>query len=82
MLPAPDLIVILNADAKIIQQRLAARDRINIASGDDVDLLEEFINEWIESIEKSKILKLDVSNETINYEKSISLILEKINGKF
>lgn len=81
LLPPPDLIISLNADSKIISQRLASRDRINIASSDDAALLEKFIDEWIESVDKSKILKLDVSNEDIEYQTSISRIMEKINGK-
>ena len=82
LLPPPDLIIALHADSQTISQRLASRDRINIASSDDAVLLEKFINEWIESVDKTKVLRLDVSNETIDYEKSISLIMEKINGKF
>lgn len=82
LLPPPDLIIALNADSQTISQRLASRDRINIASGDDAVLLEKFINEWIESVDMSKVLRLDVSNESIDYQKSISLIMEKINGKF
>lgn len=80
--PAPDLIVVLSADEKVIQQRLASRDRINIASGDDAKMLEAFINEWLESIHPSKILRIDVSSESIGYAQSISQIMEKINGKF
>lgn len=79
--PAPDLIVVLSADEKVIQQRLASRDRINIASGDDAKMLEAFINEWLESIQPSKILRIDVSSESIGYTQSISQIMEKINGK-
>ncbi len=82
LLPAPDLIIALKADSQTIRQRLTSRDRINIASSDDAMLLEKFINEWIESVDKSKVLKLDVSNENIEYQKSISRIMEKVNGKF
>jgi deoxyadenosine/deoxycytidine kinase len=82
LLPPPDLIVALSADSESISRRLASRNRINIASNEDAVLLEGFINEWVESVEESKVLKLDVSNETIGYEKSISRIMEKINGKF
>ena len=32
LLPSPDLIVVLNADEKIISERLASLNRINIAS--------------------------------------------------
>lgn len=79
--PAPDLIVFLYADEKIIQQRLASRDRINIASGNDAKLLESFINEWLKSLNQENVLRLDVSNETIDYAQSIIQIMEKINGK-
>jgi deoxyadenosine/deoxycytidine kinase len=82
LLPPPDLIIALSADSQTISQRLASRDRINIASSADAALLEKFINQWIESVDKSKVLKLDVSNEDIEYQKSISRIMEKINGKF
>ena len=81
-LPPPDLIIALRADAKAINERLASRNRINIASSEDSVLLEKFINEWVESVDETKVLKLDVSSETINYKKSISVILDKINGKF
>lgn len=82
LLPSPDLIVALSADSQTISQRLASRNRINIASDEDAGLLEKFINEWVESVEESKVLKLDISNETMDYENSISRIMEKINGKF
>jgi deoxyadenosine/deoxycytidine kinase len=79
--PAPDLIVSLYADEKIIHERLASRDRINIASGDDAKMLETFINEWLESVNQDKVLRLDVSKESVDYTQSISQIMEIINGK-
>lgn len=81
-LPPPELIVMLHADEKTIRQRLATRNRINIASSEDADLLEKFISEWLESINQEKILRLDVSKELIDYTQSISQIMEKLNGKF
>lgn len=81
-LPPPELIVMLHAEEKIIRQRLATRNRINIASSEDADLLEKFISEWLESINQEKILRLDVSKELIDYTQSISQIMEKLNGKF
>ncbi|HRJ76759.1 MAG TPA: deoxynucleoside kinase, partial [Anaerolineales bacterium] len=79
--PAPDLIVSLYADEKIIHERLASRDRINIASGDDANMLETLINEWLESVNQDKVLRLDVSKESVDYTQSISQIMEIINGK-
>lgn len=82
LLPPPDLIITLNASAEIVSERLAARNRINIASSKDAELLNQFINEWLESIPESKVIKLDVSQENPNYTHSVSIILDKIISKF
>lgn len=82
VLPAPDLIIALSASAKTISERLASRDRINIASDEDAELLESFIHDWLKSVDEEKVLKLDVSHEKIEYQESIMKIMEKINGKF
>ncbi len=79
LLPPPDLVIALSADSHIISQRLAARNRINIASNEDADLLEEYVNKWLESIPESKIIKLNVSQENKEYSFSVPLILDKIN---
>jgi deoxyadenosine/deoxycytidine kinase len=79
LLPLPDLIVTLAAPAKTIHERLTARNRINIASSEDAELLSQFIKEWLESIPASNVIKLDVSMESSNYTHSVSVILEKIN---
>jgi deoxyadenosine/deoxycytidine kinase len=79
LLPPPDLVIALSADAHIISQRLASRNRINIASSEDADLLEEYVNKWLESIPESKIIKLNVSQENSEYTFSVPLILDKIN---
>ena len=79
LLPPPDLVIALSADAHIISQRLASRNRINIASSEDAELLEEYVNKWLESIPESKIIKLNVSHENSEYSFSVPLILDKIN---
>ena len=78
LLPAPNLIISLHASQQIISKRLAARNRINIASSEDAQLLNQFINEWLESIPLSNMIKLDVSQESSSYAHSVSVILEKI----
>lgn len=80
LLPPPDLVIALHAESKTVRQRLASRNRINIASDKDAELLESFINEWLETIPESNILRLDVTNESIEYEHSIPIILDKIKG--
>jgi len=79
LLPPPDLIIALTSDSQTVSQRLASRNRINIASSDDAEVLEKFINGWLESIPESNIIKLDVTHENIVYSNSIPIILDKIN---
>ena len=78
LLPMPDLIVALSASEETIRARLASRNRINIASSEDAMDLDQFIKEWLASIPKNEILKLDVSNENSEYSKSVPLILERV----
>ena len=78
LLPPPDLIIALSASAKTISDRLAARNRINIASSDDSQTVSRFMNEWLESISQEKIIRLDITQENINYNTSVPFILEKI----
>jgi len=80
LLPPPDLIIHLQADAETIRERLAARNRINIASGEDAELLESYVAEWLETVPESNILRLNVSKESADYPVSVPLILDKIRG--
>lgn len=77
-LPPPDLIIHLHADSQTIRARLASRNRINLASGQDAEALESYIAEWLKPLPESRILRLDVSNESAGYPLSIPVILDKI----
>lgn len=77
-LPPPDLIIHLHADSQTVRERLASRDRINIASAQDAELLESYIADWLDSLPESHILRLEVSNEEKDYPVSVPLILDKI----
>jgi deoxyadenosine/deoxycytidine kinase len=77
-LPPPNLIVHLRADSRTVRERLASRNRINIASAQDAEALESHIAEWLDALPESQILSLDVSNEAMDYPVSIPVILDKI----
>lgn len=77
-LPAPDLIVHLRADSQTVGERLASRNRINIASAQDAQLLESYIAEWLGALPESHILRLDVSKEEKEYPVSVPLVLDRI----
>ncbi len=80
LLPPPDMIIALSASAKTISDRLAARNRINIASSDDAELLSRFTNEWLKSVLEEKILRLDITQEGMDFARSIPVILDKITA--
>lgn len=76
--PCPELIVRLRADEITVAARLATRARINIARSADTVLFNSFLDEWLKSIPASRILELDVSNETAEYPSSVEVILDTI----
>jgi deoxyadenosine/deoxycytidine kinase len=78
LLPPPDLIIALRADTQTVSERLASRNRINIASSEDAGLVEKYIGEWLEGVPEETILRLDVSNENADYPISVPIILDKI----
>ncbi len=78
LLPPPDLIVSLSASAQTISQRLASRNRINIASSEDASVVNSFIEEWLTSIPPLHLLRLDISGELSDYPQSTLAILKKL----
>jgi deoxyadenosine/deoxycytidine kinase len=77
-LPPPELFVYLQADEETVARRLAARDRINIARKEDTAIFNFFLEEWLASLPPQQVLKLDVSNETLAYERSVEIVLNEI----
>ena len=79
-LPPPDMLVHLCADEQTIAKRLSTRDRINIASAEDSAQLDSFLDEWLAAVPSGRVLELDVSNETSQYEESVGIVLDKIRS--
>lgn len=77
-LPRPELFVRLCTDASTITSRLSTRDRINIARAEDTALFNSFLDEWLASIPSDQVLELDVSHETLDYEQSVNIVLNRV----
>ncbi|MEW6030076.1 MAG: deoxynucleoside kinase [Chloroflexota bacterium] len=80
LLPPPDLVVALSASRQVIRQRLASRNRINLASEADAELLDSFVSEWLSTLSPESVLRLDVSDEDIRYARGTALIRERLFG--
>jgi len=76
LMPYPERIVRLRADPKTVAGRLSARERINIASAEDTALFESFLDEWLANIPPQQVLEIDVTDERLDYERSIAKIIQ------
>ena len=74
-LPFPELIVHLCADEGTVAERLSQRERINIASAEDTPLFNSYLEEWLASLPTEQILRLDVSQESLEFRQSVKGIL-------
>ena len=78
LLPPPNLNIHLTASDAAIRTRLAARDRINIASAADASLLASFLDEWLAQVPRDRLLRLDVTEETESYQNVLPVILSRV----
>jgi len=81
-LPLPELIIRLEADAETVTNRLSGRKRVNIANAKDVTLFNSLLDEWLASVPSEHILKLDITNESMDYQHSVETILDTIKKTF
>ena len=80
ILPIPDLIIHLITSHDKVSARLAERERINVATIVDLDLLDSYLREWLATISSSRVLTVDASHDDTEYSKTIPLILDKITS--
>jgi deoxyadenosine/deoxycytidine kinase len=78
LLPLPELIVRLRADHETVAGRLSRRKRINIASAEDTAMFNSYLDEWLADIPSHQVLELNTTNESIDYLRSVEVIMNKI----
>jgi deoxyadenosine/deoxycytidine kinase len=79
-LPKPEMVVYLTASDAVIRQRLAARNRINIATADDAALLKEYLEDWLKELPAETLLKFDVSNSDLTYSDILPELIRRIES--
>jgi len=80
-LPQPELIVSLQADLETVAARLSGRNRINIAKAEDTAIFNSLVSEWIETIPVNQIVKIDVTNETMEYLESVRIVTSSVEQR-
>jgi deoxyadenosine/deoxycytidine kinase len=74
-LPAPDLIVWLQASPDVIADRFQQRSRrLSIAQTEDIEAIEDLLSSWLKSTAAEKLIIIDGGEEDQLYESSIKLI--------
>ena len=74
-LPPPELFLRLTAREETIRRRLARRDRINIASAEDILLLDSFVDDYLKTLPDTRVLRLDVSEDDPSYRALLARLL-------
>jgi deoxyadenosine/deoxycytidine kinase len=82
LMPLPELLVRLRADRGTVAGRLSARERINIASADDFELCETFIDEWVATLDPVRVVEVDVSENDPQYTGLVPRLGSKISDRF
>ncbi|GAB4426254.1 MAG: hypothetical protein Kow002_15570 [Anaerolineales bacterium] len=81
LLPLPDIIIRLRTDRETVASRLSARERINIASAEDFELFESFLDEWLADVPVQQIIEADVSENDPQYRRLAPALLDQIRTK-
>ncbi len=80
-LPMPELIIYLTASEDVIRERLARRDRVNIATSADAGMLKKYLEEWLATLPADQVLKFDVSAESVGYEGLLQKITRELHNR-
>jgi deoxyadenosine/deoxycytidine kinase len=80
-LPAPELVIHLQAPTHLIRDRLARRERINVATEADISLIEGYLIDWLHDIPAGQILRYDVSQCSPDYREILPEILTRTSRK-
>jgi len=80
-LPLPELIIRLSAPRETVASRLSGRERINIATMDDFDLLESYLDEWLASIDPAHVIQFEVSAHAAEYSQTLPGLLSEIRTR-
>lgn len=82
LMPPPDLYIYLTAPQEIIERRLEARKRINIASNVDIAVLDEFLRNWFIRLDPKQVIFIDVANVSSSYQEITPELFNKIKDHF
>ncbi len=62
--PGPDVVIHLSADSAVTRQRYLARQRLNIAQIDDMDLINLLLENFVSQIRTDFVIKFDGTNSS------------------
>jgi deoxyadenosine/deoxycytidine kinase len=77
--PPPEGILWLSAPLEVVKERFTRRGRkLEIATQEDLQATETFLNEWLEGLETSRIFRIDAAGDDTAYQGCLAEALEFI----
>ena len=77
--PPPEGILWLTAPLEVVMERFTRRGRtLEIATRDDLQASETFLNEWLEGVESGRILRVDAAGDDPGYRGCLAEALQFI----
>ncbi len=78
-LPDPDVYIHLTARVETIARRFLERDReLEIATLEDLPLLEALLERWLENVPERKVIRVKVDDEPADHRLILPILIEKI----
>jgi deoxyadenosine/deoxycytidine kinase len=80
--PPPEGILCLRAPLEVVMERFTRRGRkLEIATQDDLQASEIFLNEWLEGLEPGRILRIDATSDDPQYQGCLAEALKFISKR-
>ena len=80
--PPPEGILCLRAPLEVVMERFTRRWRkLEIATQDDLQASEIFLNEWLEGLEPGRILRIDATSDDPQYQGCLAEALKFISKR-
>jgi deoxyadenosine/deoxycytidine kinase len=78
-LPEPDLVIYLHAEPDVISERYQRRGRpLEIATRADIQLIDEYLKEWLGKSNRGNVISIDVSQDDPSYNLVLPALLKNI----
>jgi deoxyadenosine/deoxycytidine kinase len=82
VLPPPDVVIRLCAPLDVVATRFTYRNReLEIARRDDIEAIDALLEEWIQNVDKGRLIEVDASEENLDYQAMVGLLIPRLRDR-